>query len=70
MNHVWQWSGNGQAPGGLIEGFADYTRLKAGLRDGFVAELNARMRNDYSDDYFAQLLGKTSPPRISLFSGN
>ncbi|BBH09650.1 Plant basic secretory protein family protein, partial [Prunus dulcis] len=28
--HVWQWNGNGQAPGGLIEGIADYVRLKAG----------------------------------------
>ncbi|XP_042506475.1 uncharacterized protein LOC122082772 [Macadamia integrifolia] len=30
MTHVWQWNGNGQAPTGLIEGFADYVRLKAG----------------------------------------
>ncbi|CAI9304148.1 unnamed protein product [Lactuca saligna] len=30
MTHVWQWNGNGQAPGGLIEGIADYVRLKAG----------------------------------------
>ncbi|GAB2219821.1 hypothetical protein Droror1_Dr00007458 [Drosera rotundifolia] len=30
MTHVWQWNGNGQAPGGLIEGLADYVRLKAG----------------------------------------
>ncbi|KAL0387047.1 UNVERIFIED_CONTAM: hypothetical protein Sradi_2586500 [Sesamum radiatum] len=30
MTHVWQWSGNGQAPGGLIEGIADFVRLKAG----------------------------------------
>ncbi|XP_020210046.1 uncharacterized protein LOC109795048 [Cajanus cajan] len=27
--HVWQWNGNGGAPGGLIEGIADYVRLKA-----------------------------------------
>ncbi|KAK2405123.1 Plant basic secretory protein (BSP) family protein [Trifolium repens] len=24
MTHVWQWNGNGQANGGLIEGIADY----------------------------------------------
>nr|GEZ70149.1 hypothetical protein [Tanacetum cinerariifolium] len=30
MTHIWQWNGNGQAPGGLIEGIADYVRLKAG----------------------------------------
>jgi len=27
--HVWQWNGNGQAPSGVIEGIADYVRLKA-----------------------------------------
>ncbi|KAI9128434.1 hypothetical protein K1719_001427 [Acacia pycnantha] len=30
MIHVWQWNGNDQANGGLIEGIADYVRLKAG----------------------------------------
>ncbi|KAL3538836.1 hypothetical protein ACH5RR_002202 [Cinchona calisaya] len=90
MTHVWQWNGNGQAPGGLIEGIADYVRLKAGyapshwvqpgqgdrwdqgydvtarfldycnsLRDGFVAELNKKMRAGYNDNYFVDLLGKT-----------
>ena len=30
--HIWQWGGNGQSvPGGLIEGIADYVRLKAGF---------------------------------------
>jgi len=29
MVHVWQWNGNGQTPSGLIEGIADYVRLKA-----------------------------------------
>ncbi|CAL9222969.1 unnamed protein product [Arabidopsis halleri] len=83
--HSWQWSG----PGGLIEGIADYVRLKAGYapghwvgpgggdrwdqgydvtarfldycndsRNGFVAELNKKMRNGYSDGYFVDLLGK------------
>ncbi|KAI8941745.1 hypothetical protein NX059_002949 [Plenodomus lindquistii] len=31
MVHCWQWSGLGTAPGGLIEGVADWVRLKAGL---------------------------------------
>ncbi|KAL8724872.1 MAG: hypothetical protein Q9166_007701 [cf. Caloplaca sp. 2 TL-2023] len=31
MVHCWQWSGHGTAPGGLIEGMADFVRLKAGL---------------------------------------
>ncbi|MFS7920137.1 hypothetical protein Hanom_Chr03g00220891 [Helianthus anomalus] len=90
MAHIWQWNGNGQAPGGLIEGIADYVRLKAGyapshwvqpgqgdrwdqgydvtarfldycngLRDGFVAELNKKMRDSYNDGFFVDLLGKT-----------
>ena len=31
MSHVWQWNGQGNAPGGLIEGMADYVRRTAGL---------------------------------------
>jgi hypothetical protein len=30
VTHVWQWNGQGRANGGLIEGIADYVRLKAG----------------------------------------
>ncbi|KAL2490825.1 Plant basic secretory protein (BSP) family protein [Abeliophyllum distichum] len=89
MTHIWQWNGNGRAPGGLIEGIADYVRLKAGYapshwvkpgqgnrwdqgydvtarfldycnsqKHGFVAQLNNKMRNGYSDRYFVDLLGK------------
>ncbi|KAI4375558.1 hypothetical protein MLD38_013413 [Melastoma candidum] len=89
MTHVWQWDGNGATPTGLIEGIADYVRLKAGyvpshwvkagagdrwdqgydvtawfldycngLRDGFVAKLNKKMRTNYTEDYFVELLGK------------
>ncbi|CAN4112144.1 unnamed protein product [Withania somnifera] len=88
--HVWQWSGNSSTPGGLIEGIADYVRLKAGyavsnwaqngqgtrwdegysvtarfldycngLRNGFVAELNKKMRTGYTNNFFVELLGKT-----------
>ncbi|KAL0906195.1 hypothetical protein M5K25_024669 [Dendrobium thyrsiflorum] len=90
--HVWQWDGQGQAPSGLIEGVADYVRLKAGyepldghwvkpgqgdrwdqgydvtarfldycggLDSGFVAKLNAKMKDGYSNDFFLELLGKT-----------
>ncbi|CAN6282642.1 unnamed protein product [Urochloa humidicola] len=87
--HVWQWDGQGQANGGLIEGIADYVRLKAGypaqgwaqpgqgdkwdegysvtarfldycdsLKQGFVAELNAKMKDGYSDGFFQDILGK------------
>lgn len=90
MTHVWQWTGNRQAPRGLIEGIADYVRLTAGyvpshwvkagegdrwdhgydvtarfldycegLRDGFVAGLNMKMRESYTEDYFLDLLGKS-----------
>lgn len=31
MVHCWQWNGIGTAPSGLIEGIADFVRLKAGL---------------------------------------
>ncbi|KAF2262161.1 BSP-domain-containing protein [Lojkania enalia] len=31
MVHCWQWNAQGTAPGGLIEGIADWVRLKAGL---------------------------------------
>ncbi|KAF9621984.1 hypothetical protein IFM89_029204 [Coptis chinensis] len=88
--HIWQWNGNRQAPGGLIEGIADYVRLKAGyapshwvqpgggdrwdqgydvtarfldycnsLKDGFVAQLNGKMKTGYSNNLFVDLLGKT-----------
>lgn len=87
---VWQWTGNGKAPIGLITGVADYVRLESGwpsvgwrklgsgsrwdegyevtayfLRwcnkscHGFVQKLNAMMKDDYSDDFFVVLLGKT-----------
>ncbi|KAF5188376.1 Basic secretory protease [Thalictrum thalictroides] len=89
--HVWQWNRNNHdAPDRLIEGIADYIRLKAGLapphwvkkgsgkkwdegytvtayfldycdelKSGFVAFLNCLMKDNYSGEYFVQLLGKT-----------
>jgi hypothetical protein len=90
MTHIWQWNGNGLTPGGLIEGIADFVRLKAGyapshwvqpgqgdrwdqgydvtarfldycnsLRNGFVAELNKKMRGGYNVNFFVELLGKS-----------
>ncbi|XP_015070999.1 uncharacterized protein LOC107015287 [Solanum pennellii] len=38
--HVWQWNANNGAPGGLIEGIADYVRLKAGLGLSHWVKLN------------------------------
>ncbi|XP_051147111.1 uncharacterized protein LOC127262464 [Andrographis paniculata] len=85
MTHIWQWSG----PLWVIEGIADFVRLKADyapshwvgpgggekwnmgydvtarfldycndLKSGFVAELNLKMRNGYSDSFFQDILGK------------
>lgn len=31
MVHAWQYNANGTCPGGLIEGIADFVRLKAGF---------------------------------------
>ncbi|KAF7851544.1 hypothetical protein BT93_L3725 [Corymbia citriodora subsp. variegata] len=90
INDEIHWNGNGQAPSGLIEGFADFVRLRSGyvpghwvrpgqgdrwdqgydvtahfldycngLRKGFVAKLNKKMRTGYSDNYFVDLLGKS-----------
>ncbi|KAJ6692449.1 hypothetical protein OIU79_014237 [Salix purpurea] len=79
MAHIWQWDGSAgtTAPDKLIDGIADFMRLKADyapadwakpgagfldycndLRDGFVAELNKKMRVTYSVDFFVELLGK------------
>lgn len=34
MVHCWQWNARGSCPGGLIEGVADYVRLRAGFVPG------------------------------------
>ncbi|KAJ8647561.1 hypothetical protein MRB53_000584 [Persea americana] len=61
MAHVWQWFGNQQTPSGLIEGIADFVRLKSGYPDPnwVKPDLNGKMRNGYSNDFFMELLGKT-----------
>ncbi|WCJ17822.1 Plant basic secretory protein (BSP) family protein [Euphorbia peplus] len=91
MAHVWQFDGSSgtKAPGGLIEGIADFVRLKANyipggwaqpgdgtqwdegysvtarfleycndVRNGFVAEINKKLRDTYSVSFFDELLGK------------
>ncbi|KAH7575331.1 hypothetical protein ACOSP7_005149 [Xanthoceras sorbifolium] len=88
LTRVWQWKGNGQAPIGLINGIADFVRLRAyypaqdwvkpgegsrwdegysvtayfldyceSLKRGFVANLNKKMKDGYSDNFFEELLG-------------
>ncbi|GMP38429.1 hypothetical protein CsSME_00009677 [Camellia sinensis var. sinensis] len=64
---VWDRSPQTVALRGLIEGVADFSLDEAragkpvgsGIRNGFVAELNKKIRNGYSADYFVELLGKT-----------
>ncbi|XP_065869860.1 uncharacterized protein [Euphorbia lathyris] len=91
MTHVWQFDGSAgtKAPMGLIDGIADFVRLKANfvpdgwtqpgdgtrwdesygvtarfleycndLRNGFVAEINKKLRDTYSVTFFDELLGK------------
>ncbi|KAL0384268.1 UNVERIFIED_CONTAM: hypothetical protein Sradi_2821100 [Sesamum radiatum] len=65
MAHIFQWSGNRTAPGGLTEGIADYVMIKSSVywwfsytKPGFTVELNKKMRYAYSDGYFVELLRK------------
>jgi hypothetical protein len=54
--HVWQWNGQGQANGGLIEGIADYVRLKAGYAPGHWVKPGAGDRWDQGYDVTARFL--------------
>ncbi|CAI9101950.1 OLC1v1000123C1 [Oldenlandia corymbosa var. corymbosa] len=56
MAHVWQWNGNGQAPGGLIEGIADYVRLKAGYAPSHWVKPGQGDRWDQGYDVTARFL--------------
>uniref|UniRef100_A0A0C9S800 TSA: Wollemia nobilis Ref_Wollemi_Transcript_12531_1084 transcribed RNA sequence n=1 Tax=Wollemia nobilis TaxID=56998 RepID=A0A0C9S800_9CONI len=56
VTHVWQWSGNGNAPGGLIEGIADYVRLTAGLAPSHWVKPGGGDRWDQGYDVTAYFL--------------
>ncbi|KAL6531773.1 hypothetical protein OROMI_028136 [Orobanche minor] len=56
MTHVWQWNGNGRAPGGLIEGIADYVRLKAGYAPGHWVKPGEGDKWDHGYDVTARFL--------------
>jgi hypothetical protein len=56
MTHVWQWNGNGQAPEGLIEGIADYVRLKVGYAPSHWVKPGLGDRWDQGYDVTARLL--------------
>ncbi|GLT51217.1 hypothetical protein SLA2020_246420 [Shorea laevis] len=56
MTHIWQWNGNGQAPGGLIEGIADYVRLRAGYAPAHWVQAGLGDRWDQGYDVTAWFL--------------
>ncbi|KAI6678071.1 hypothetical protein NL676_038867 [Syzygium grande] len=74
MAQMWRWNGDGRAHRGDhgfreaqvgdrwdqgYDGTARFLDYCNGLRNGFVAELNKKMRTAYSDSYFVDLLGKS-----------
>lgn len=62
MTHVWQWNGNGQAPKGLIEGIADFVRLKAGYVPSHWVKPGQGNQWDQGYDVMAQLLDYCKQP--------
>ncbi|KAJ6811599.1 uncharacterized protein M6B38_153465 [Iris pallida] len=56
MTHVWQWNGKGATPSGLIEGIADYVRLKAGYVPGHWVKPGEGSRWDQGYDVTARFL--------------
>ncbi|BAT93910.1 Basic secretory protease [Vigna angularis] len=56
MVHIWQWNGNGGAPGGLIEGIADYVRLKANYAPSHWVKPGQGQKWDQGYDVTARFL--------------
>ncbi|KAG6652528.1 uncharacterized protein LOC122311704 [Carya illinoinensis] len=56
MTHIWQWNGNGEAPGGLIEGIADFVRLKSGYIPSHWVQPGQGDRWDQGYDVTARFL--------------
>ncbi|CAI9290313.1 unnamed protein product [Lactuca saligna] len=56
ITHVFQWDGEGQAPVGLVEGVADYTKLKANYAQVGFAEPGSGDRWDQGYDFTARFL--------------
>ncbi len=71
MVHAWQWNAFGTAPGGLIEGIADWVRLHAGYapphwRKEVGGDWDAGYQHTgYFLDYLEQKYGKGSVPTIN-----
>ncbi|MCL7050438.1 hypothetical protein MKW94_002095 [Papaver nudicaule] len=54
--HIWQWNGNGNANGGLIEGIADFVRLKANYAPSHWVKPGAGNKWDQGYDVTAHFL--------------
>ncbi|KAI9805060.1 MAG: hypothetical protein M1825_000894 [Sarcosagium campestre] len=71
MVHCWQWSANGTAPGGLIEGIADWVRLRAGYapphweRKADGEWDSGYQHTAYFLDYLEFRFGKSTVPRMN-----
>ena len=71
MVHCWQYNAGGSAPGGLVEGIADWVRLRAGLRpphwrrDGEGQWDRGYQHTGYFLDWIERRFGRHSVPRIN-----
>ncbi|KAI9718584.1 MAG: hypothetical protein M1812_004035 [Candelaria pacifica] len=71
MVHAWQWNAFGTAPGGLIEGIADWVRLHAGYAPPHWTKERGGdwdagyQHTGYFLDYLEQKYGKGSVPSIN-----
>lgn len=54
--NIWQWNGNGFAPKGLLEGIADFVRLKAGFVPRNWVKLGGGIRWNEGYDVTARFL--------------
>ncbi|XP_041011115.1 uncharacterized protein LOC121254940 [Juglans microcarpa x Juglans regia] len=56
MTHIWQWNGNNETPGGLIEGIADFVRLRSGYAPGHWVQPGQGDKWDQGYDVTARFL--------------
>ncbi|XP_023768546.1 uncharacterized protein LOC111917119 [Lactuca sativa] len=56
MTHVFQWNGEGQTPEGLVEGVADYTKLRANYVSSDFAKPGDGDKWDQGYDFTARFL--------------
>ncbi|XP_071740357.1 uncharacterized protein [Rutidosis leptorrhynchoides] len=56
MTHVFQWDGEGRAPSALVEGIADFTKLKANYAQPGFAKPGQGVSWDQGYDFTARFL--------------